>query len=46
MLKRLWKEQGKTIIMVTHDLNLANYAHTTIELKDGEILRMSENNEV
>jgi putative ABC transport system ATP-binding protein len=46
MLKRLWKEQGKTIIMVTHDLNLAKYAHTTIELKDGKIMRISENNEV
>lgn len=46
MLHSLWKEQGKTIIMVTHDLNLAKYAHTTIELKDGEILRISENNEV
>jgi len=46
MLKSLWKEHGKTIIMVTHDLNLAKYAHTTIELKDGEIMRISENNEV
>ncbi|MFZ2410887.1 MAG: ABC transporter ATP-binding protein [Candidatus Methanoperedens sp.] len=46
MLHSLWKEQGKTIIMVTHDLNLAKYAHTTIELKDGEILRISENHEV
>lgn len=46
MLHSLWKEQGKTIIMVTHDLNLAKYAHTTIELKDGEIVRISENNEV
>jgi len=46
MLHRLWKEQGKTIIMVTHDLNLAKYARTTIELKDGKILRISENNEV
>ncbi|MFA4934987.1 MAG: ABC transporter ATP-binding protein [Candidatus Methanoperedens sp.] len=46
MLHRLWKEQGKTIIMVTHDLNLAKYAHTTIELKDGVILRIFENNEV
>ena len=46
MLHRLWEEQGKTIIMVTHDLNLANYAHTTIELKDGKILKISENNEV
>lgn len=40
MLSRLWKEEGKTIIMVTHDLNLAKYAHTTIELKDGKIVRM------
>ncbi|TRZ87094.1 MAG: ABC transporter ATP-binding protein [Methanosarcinales archaeon] len=46
MLKSLWKEHGKTIIMVTHDLNLAKYAHTTIELKDGEIIRISENHEV
>ena len=46
MLKSLWKEQGKTIIMVTHDVNLAKYAHTIIELKDGEILRISENHEV
>ena len=46
MLRKLWKEQGKTIILVTHDLNLAKYAHTTIELKDGEILRISQNHEV
>jgi len=42
-LTKLWKEQGKTIIMVTHDHNLAQYAHTIIELKDGKILRISEN---
>jgi putative ABC transport system ATP-binding protein len=46
MLKRLWKEQGITIIMVTHDLNLAKNAHTTIELKDGQVIKISENNEV
>ncbi len=46
MLHRLWEQQGKTIIMVTHDLNLAKYAHTTIELKDGQIMRISENHEV
>ncbi|MBT5021834.1 ABC transporter ATP-binding protein [Candidatus Woesearchaeota archaeon] len=39
LLKKLWKEEGKTIILVTHDLNLAKYAHTIIELKDGQILR-------
>ncbi len=36
LLTKLWKEEGKTIIMVTHDLNLAKYAHTIIELKDGQ----------
>jgi putative ABC transport system ATP-binding protein len=46
MLHSLWKEQRKTIIMVTHDLNLAKYAHTTIELKDGQIMKISENHEV
>ena len=43
MLHTLWKEQGKTIILVTHDLSLAKYAHTTIELKDGRITRIVEN---
>ena len=42
-LTKLWKEEGKTIIMVTHDHNLAQYAHTMIELKDGKILRILEN---
>jgi putative ABC transport system ATP-binding protein len=46
MLSKLWREEGKTIIMVTHDLNLAKYAHTRIELKDGEIIKMIENHEV
>ena len=46
MLSRLWKEEGKTIIMVTHDLNLAKYAKTIIELKDGEILSQYQNKEV
>jgi len=46
MLQKLWKEHGKTIILVTHDLNLAKLAHTTIELKDGQITRISQNHEV
>jgi putative ABC transport system ATP-binding protein len=46
MLQRLWKEHGKTIILVTHDLDLAKLARTTIELKDGEIMRISQNHEV
>jgi len=43
MLHRFWREEGKTIIMVTHDHNLAKYANTTIELKDGEIIKIQEN---
>ena len=39
LLKRLWKEEGKTIIMVTHDLKLASHAQRQIQLKDGQIFR-------
>ncbi|MDD4497135.1 MAG: ABC transporter ATP-binding protein [Methanosarcinaceae archaeon] len=39
ILHRLWKENGKTIIMVTHDMHLAQYARRHIELKDGAIIR-------
>ncbi len=46
MLTKLWKEEDKTIIMVTHDLNLAKYAHTHVELKDGQIVGVTENKEV
>ncbi|WP_245314098.1 ABC transporter ATP-binding protein [Methanococcus voltae] len=38
ILQKLWKS-GKTIIMITHDLNLAKYANTQVELKDGQIIR-------
>lgn len=46
MLQRLWREEGKTIIMVTHDMVLARYAHTMIELKDGQIMKIEKNPEV
>ncbi len=36
-LYKLWKFKGKTVIMVTHDLHLAQYAHTLVELHDGKI---------
>lgn len=43
MLYRLWKEKGKTVIMVTHDMHLAQYAQRHIELKDGKIVRDEPN---
>ncbi len=46
LLSKLQEEHGKTVVMVTHELNLAKFAHTIIELKDGQIIRISENREV
>ncbi len=45
ILYRLWKEKNKTVIMVTHDLHLAQYARRHIQLKDGEMVRDSPNKE-
>lgn len=45
LLYSLYKD-GKTIIMVTHDLNLARYAHTIIELQDGKILKSYTNKDM
>lgn len=42
-LKKLWKEQGKTIVLITHDLHLAKYAQKIIELKDGQIVQFIKN---
>jgi putative ABC transport system ATP-binding protein len=38
LLKDLWKNEGKTIIMVTHDMELATHARIQIHLKDGMIV--------
>ncbi len=38
ILHKLWKDEGKTIIMVTHDLKLASHAKRIIKLKDGQIV--------
>jgi len=46
LLSKLWKEEGKTIILVTHDLNLANYAQKFVRLKDGEIISVEKNKNV
>ncbi len=43
IMQKLWKEQNKTIVLVTHDLNLAKYAEKHVELKDGKIISIKEN---
>jgi putative ABC transport system ATP-binding protein len=37
MLKKMHEEENKTIVMVTHDPNVASYADRTIKLKDGRV---------
>jgi len=39
LLSKLHKKDKKTIILVTHDINLVKYAHRTIYLKDGLVLK-------
>ena len=43
LLIELWKEKGKTVVMVTHDMGLARHARTIIELKDGKVFSIREN---
>lgn len=38
ILKNLNKDEGKTIIIVTHDINIAGYCDNIINMKDGIIL--------
>lgn len=42
ILSSLWKE-GKTVIMITHDLNLAKFASRIVEISDGRIIKDSIN---
>ncbi|PIZ50487.1 hypothetical protein COY27_06865 [Candidatus Woesearchaeota archaeon CG_4_10_14_0_2_um_filter_33_13] len=43
MLARLHTEEKKTIILVTHDVDLVKYSQKTIHLKDGEVLKIEYN---
>lgn len=39
-LSEIHKKEGKTIVIVTHDLNLVRFAQRVIHLKDGEVQRI------
>ncbi|MBS3131416.1 ABC transporter ATP-binding protein [Candidatus Woesearchaeota archaeon] len=43
-LEELNRKEGKTIIMVTHDIGVAKHAHRTEFLKDGQIVKSLKNN--
>lgn len=42
MLSDLHCDEGKTIVMVTHDNDVANYAERTINIKDGKLASIEE----
>lgn len=44
ILTELHEKENKTIILVTHDPNLVKYAHRIVNIKDGEIFKI-ENQE-
>ena len=42
LLKKLQKEQGKTLVMVTHDVNIAKQADRIACLSDGKVIKISD----
>ena len=38
LLTTMVKEKGQTLVMVTHDMEVANYADRIIQMVDGEII--------
>ena len=44
IFEKLYREEKKTIILVTHDSHLVKYSHRAIYLKDGVIVREDINN--
>lgn len=43
ILTRLHSEEKRTIVLVTHDVELVRYSEKTVFLKDGEVVRVKEN---
>ena len=43
LLKRLNKDEGKTIVVVTHESGVANETNKIVHIKDGMIGKIEEN---
>ena len=43
LMQRVVKEQGRTLVMVTHDDHLAEYADRVFHIRDGRIIRIDDN---
>ena len=44
-MQQIVREQNQTLIMVTHDNNLASYADRIFNIVDGKIVHIEENYE-
>ena len=45
LMQQIVREQNQTLIMVTHDNNLASYADRIFNIVDGKIVHIEENYE-
>lgn len=45
LMQRIVREKGQTLIMVTHDNDLARFADRIFHIRDGKILRIEENSQ-
>lgn len=44
-MKKVVREQNQTLIMVTHDNHLAEYADRIFHIKDGKIIKIEDKRE-
>jgi len=42
LVEELWKKQGVTILLITHEKEIADYAQRTIHVRDGRIEKITE----
>lgn len=45
LMQRIVKERNQTLVMVTHDNNLATYADRIFKIIDGKIVHIEENHQ-
>lgn len=46
LMKKIVKEENRTLVMVTHDNHLASFADRIFHIKDGKIIKIEDNTSV